>query len=261
MRRASSAYQRNWSTESCHSRRDWASGLPDSSVMVRAAASVRAAMASATLCRISARVQAGVTLQVAKAWAAEAIASRVSSADAIGTSPSGSPVAGSSTGFSPAPPRRRHAPSMNRPRSEYIGVPSRRGFGAASRTKLAAAGGFRNKICIVSENADFRSDPAGAWRHGLEAVTARSRRARRSPHPPSDDPRWRLTAPDFHEEFAYIADAQKMLSRRTNKVRWGGDRHEVRQERRVGGRRSAMAGLGAMAAGPAARRTRNSPSR
>ena len=96
--------------------------------MVRAAASVRAVMASATLCRISARVQAGVMLHVEKAWAAEAMASRVSSADAMGTSPSDSPVAGSSTGFSPAPPCRRHAPSMNRPRSEYIGVPSCRGF-------------------------------------------------------------------------------------------------------------------------------------
>ncbi len=120
MRRASSVYQRNWSTESAHSRRDWASGLPDSNVIRRAASSVRSCMILATACRRSARAQAEVDLQTLRPASAAAMAASTSALSAAGTVPTVSPVAGSTTSSVPWPPFVRQAPSMNRPRFSYI---------------------------------------------------------------------------------------------------------------------------------------------
>ena len=80
MRRASSAYQRNWSQERPHSRSAWAIGLPVSVEIIRAASSLRRIISSAMACSASARSKAGFARQAASPRSAAAIAASVSAA-------------------------------------------------------------------------------------------------------------------------------------------------------------------------------------
>ena len=120
MRRASSAYQRNWSTQRPHSRPDWAMGLPVSKEIIRAASSVRRSISSAIRCIGSARVKAGIADHAARPACAAAIAAAVSASVATGQFPSESSVTGLKTGAVAPLTLLRHSPAMKSPNGAYI---------------------------------------------------------------------------------------------------------------------------------------------
>ena len=115
MRRASSAYQRNWSHERPHSRSAWAIGLPVSVEIIRAASSLRRIISSAMACSASARSKAVFDPHAAKPRVAASMAASVSPLGATGASPSGSSVTGLKTGLAPPPDAPRQRPSMKSP--------------------------------------------------------------------------------------------------------------------------------------------------
>ena len=107
------------SADSSTSRRDSDSGLPCSSVMIRAIASARSRSNAVARTMTVKRASGVLAAQSACARCAAAAATSTSSSPASGTSPSDSPVAGSTSGAVPADADSNHAPSMYRRGAGY----------------------------------------------------------------------------------------------------------------------------------------------
>ena len=111
MRRASSAYQRNWSHERPHSRSACAIGLPVSVEIIRAASSLRRIISSAMACSASARSKADLRPPGGQAARRRPRSRpRYPPPVATGASPSGFSVTGLMTGARAAARRATPAP-------------------------------------------------------------------------------------------------------------------------------------------------------
>src|SRR6516164_6678871 len=112
---ASSAAIRKYSASSAtSSRASAASGLPWSSVSVRASSSPRSSIAAATVRQQTARSKAASAAQAGQAAPAAATASSTSAGLATATEANSSPVAGLTAGIAPARPSRQAPPTQIR---------------------------------------------------------------------------------------------------------------------------------------------------
>jgi hypothetical protein len=112
IRRASSAYQRNWSIVSAHSRCACPIGLPVSLEIIRAASAARRIISSAIARSASARRNADVARHALSLASAACSAASVSAALATGASPSAASVTGLMTGAFAPFAAASHSPAM-----------------------------------------------------------------------------------------------------------------------------------------------------